>query len=182
MGRLVGTDVKGLVLKDLEIDQAEAFFAHIERNREIYVDAIPFVSKTHDVGAMLANIQANLARQAQGIGEFYTLWAGDQMAGYFLVREKDLVAKWAEIGYMLGKEWQGKGITTTICTRLIEELFRNQQMQKIVICCNDDNVASIGVGRKLGFTVEGNIRNHFVVNGKLRNMLTLGLLREEWKR
>jgi len=182
MGRLSGKKVKALVLKDLSIDQAEAFFEHIESNRDIYIDTIPFVSKTHDLGSLRADIERNLARQKQGIAEFYTLWSNDRIAGYFLVREKDVDAGWAEIGYLLGREWHGQGITTEICTLLIEELFSNQDMQKIVICCNDDNSASIGVGSKLGFTVEGKIRNHFVVNGKLRNMLYLGLLKEEWNK
>ncbi len=181
MGRLSGRKVKDLVLKDLSIDQAEAFFEHIERNRDIYTDTIPFVSKTHDVGSLRANIERNLEQQEQGAAEFYTLWANDSMAGYFLVREKDVEAGWAEIGYMLGKEWHGQGITVEICILLIEDLFGNQNMQKIVICCNDDNSASIGVARKLGFTLEGTIRNHFVVNGRLRNMLYLGLLKDEWK-
>jgi RimJ/RimL family protein N-acetyltransferase len=49
-----------------------------------------------------------------------------------------------------------------------------------VICCNDDNQASIAMAKKLGFQLEGNIRKHFVVNGKIRNMLYFGLLKEEW--
>lgn len=53
-------------------------------------------------------------------------------------------------------------------------------MEKIVICCNDDNVASLAVARKLGFTLEGVIRNHFVVNGRVRSMASLGLLKSEW--
>lgn len=182
MAGLAGRTYQGLVLRKLEIEQSEAFYHHIEANRTDYAETIPFVSKTYDVATMRANIERNLKRQADGVAEFYTLWAGNRMAGYFLVREKDREAMWAEIGYMIGAEWQGQGITTAICLDLIEDLFINQMMQKIVICCNDDNTASIAVGKNLGFSVEGNIRQHFVVNGKVRNMLCLGLLKEEWQR
>lgn len=180
MGRLAGQTYAGLVLTDLALDQADAFLAHINTNRDAFVDAIPFVARTHDVATMRQNIERNLVRQAEGIGEFYTLWDGATMAGYFLVREKNPEALWAEIGYMIDTNWAGKGITTNICRDLINDLFDNQGMSKIAICCNDTNVASIAVARRLGFMLEGTIRQFFVVNGKLRNMMYFGLLREEW--
>lgn len=179
MEALAGTTVGGLLVKDLALDQVGAFWAHIQENRDQYVDVIPFVSRTPDVGALAERVGANLARQAQGLGEFYTLWDDDRMAGYVLVREKELEARWAEIGYMLGRPWQGRGITTTLCRRLIDRLFA-QGMEKIVIACNDDNIASLAVAKKLGFTLEGVLRNHFVVNGRVRSLASLGLLKSEW--
>jgi ribosomal-protein-serine acetyltransferase len=180
MGKLAGTVIEGLVLQDLCIEQAERYFEHVQENRDIYTDTIPYVSKTHTITEMRENIVRNLKRQADGLSEFYTLWDGERMAGLYLIREKEEEAKWAEIGYMLGRQWQRKGITQKICGLLIKELFTDQGMQKVVICCNDDNLASSGVAIKLGFHLEGTLRNHYVVNGKLRNMLYFGLLKEEW--
>lgn len=180
MGRLAGKEINNLVLKDLSIEQAGCFYAHIQENRASYSDAIPFVSRTHTAAEMRENIARNLSRQEKGEAEFYTLWDKDRMAGYFLVREKEKDAQWAEIGYMLGKEWREQGISKKICDLLLEELFVNQKILKVVICCNDDNLASIGMAKKLGFQIEGNLRNHFVVNGKVRNMLYFGLLKTEW--
>ncbi|MPM28323.1 putative ribosomal N-acetyltransferase YdaF [bioreactor metagenome] len=181
MTKLNGKNINGLILKDLAPDQAEGFFEHIEANRPRYSDTIPFVSRTHSVEAMRENICRNLKRQEEGISELYTLWDGERMAGYFLIREMEKEAGWAEIGYMIGADWQGKGLTLQICRLLIEELFNDHGMTKIVICCNDDNLASIGVAKKLGFTLEGALRQHYVVNGKLRNMCYFGLLLEEWQ-
>ena len=180
MGRLSGTRVNDLELRDLSEDQAEAFFDHVERNRAIYADFIPFVSRTRDLPAMRRTVEQNLARQAQGLAEFYTLWSGERMAGYFLVREKDPDARWAEIGYMLGREWHRQGITARICTLLIDDLFQHQGMDRIVLACAGANTASIGVGAKLGFTLEGRLRNHCVMNGKRDDMVYMGLLKSEW--
>lgn len=181
MLNLSGREYGGLQLRVLNEDQAEEFFNHIEMNRSIYSDTIPFVSKTHSSQAMLENIRKNLKRQVKGEAEFYTLWDDSRMAGYFLVREKDIDAKWAEIGYMLGQKWHGRGIAKEICKDLILDLFKEQGMNKVVICCNDDNIASIWLAKKLSFVEEGNIRDHYVVNGVLRNMLGFGLLKREWK-
>lgn len=180
MGSLAGTTIHGLMLKDLNIDQTEGFFAHVEENREIYADTIPFVSGVLSVEEMRERISLNLKRVEEGISELYTLWDGARMAGYFLVREKDADAGWAEIGYMIGREWQGKGISKQICQLLITDLFRNQGMQKVVICCSKDNAASIGLAKSLGFQLEGDLRRHIRVNGKVHNLLYFGLLKEEW--
>ncbi len=182
MGRLNGTAINNLVLRDLEVDQAESFFKHIEENRDSYEDAIPFVSNTHTIEAMREFIAQNIHKQENGAAEFYTLWDEDCVAGFFVIREKNKEAKWAEIGYMIGKQWRGAGISKKVCRLLIKELFLNQGMQKVVICCNADNLASIGMAKKLGFQLEGNLRNYYVVNGKIRNMLYFGLLKEEWVR
>jgi ribosomal-protein-serine acetyltransferase len=182
MAYLSGKIIQGLELKDLQPDQAQPFFDHIEENRERYLDTIPFVKRTTSIEIMRENITRNLKRQEEGLSEFYTLWDRERMAGYFLIREIEKEAQWAEIGYMIGADWQGKGITSSICNMLIEELFDQYHMKKVVICCNDDNLASIGVANKLGFKLEGIIRNHYVVNNKLRNMCYYGLLKEEWKR
>ncbi|MCE1255045.1 MAG: GNAT family N-acetyltransferase [Anaerolineae bacterium] len=180
MGTLAGKRFNNLILKDLNMDQAAFFFEHIQENRDAYDDTIPFVSRTTTLEAMRDVLARNLQRQQEGIAEFYTLWDGERLAGYFLIREKDWDAKWAEIGYMIGREWRGQGISKQVCNLLLEELFINQEMQKVVICCNEDNLASSGLAKKLGFQLEGNIRQHFVVNGKIRNMLYFGLLKDEW--
>lgn len=180
MGRLAGTKLGTLVLRDLSVRQAAAFYEHLDRNRDLYVDFIPFVSKTHDVQSLRRTIERNLRRQRRGLAEFYTLWSRDKMAGYFLIREKDAQARWAEIGYMLDRDWQRQGITTRICTLLIEDLFNHEGFEKIVLVCTDDNTASIAVGRKLGFAIEGNLKRHVVVNGRIRNLLYMGLFRSEW--
>ncbi|MCD8476365.1 MAG: GNAT family N-acetyltransferase [Shewanella fodinae] len=112
-----------LMLKPLQQQQAEAFLAHINDNRDIYEEVIPFVSHTHNLAQMQTVISANLTRQSQGEALFYTLWDSEVMAGYLLVREINRDANWAEIGYMLGKQWQRQGITTMACRWLIERLF-----------------------------------------------------------
>lgn len=98
------------------------------------------------------------------------------------MREMDREARWAEIGYMLDEDHSGKGITTKACERLIEYLFNTMGMDKVAICCDDRNVGSIGLAKKLNFTLEGNLRNHYVVNGKVRNMNCWGLLNSQFQR
>lgn len=177
----VGMMIGPLQLKRLELAQAPAFFSHIEQQRAIYEDTIPFVSRTHTLEQLSDLLRINIEKQHCGEALFYTLWQQQQMAGYVLVREIDAEARWAEIGYMLGKQWHGQGIVTLACRVLIAHLFEQLGMDKVVICCNDDNHASIAVAKRLGFQHEGTLRQHFVVNGIRRNLSYYGLLHSEWQ-
>jgi len=178
---LAGLWVGGLELRPLHLDQLEAFWAHVEADRPSYSDTIPFVSRTPHLEALRQNLVRNLGRQDQGLADFFTLWDGDRMAGYFLVLEKNLEARWAEIGYMVGTPWRGRGLAVTVGRLLLADLFGRQGMDKAVLCCDGDNEASQAVARRLGFRLEGVLRRHMVVNGRVRNLAHFGLLREEWE-
>ncbi|QSX32768.1 GNAT family N-acetyltransferase [Shewanella avicenniae] len=181
MALATGLMIGPLTLKPLAMADSAAFWQHIEQNRAIYQDTIPFVSGTHTLGQLEQLLTANLAKQAQNEAQFYGLWHGTEMAGYLLVREINPQARWAEIGYMLGQQWHGQGIITKACQLLIDDLFDVSAMDKIALCCNDNNHASIAVAKRLGFTLEGTLRQYFVVNQVRRNMCCFGLLREEWQ-
>ena len=176
----VGMMIGPLQLQRLALSQAPAFFDHIEQQRGLYQDTIPFVSRTHTLEQLTDLLRINIEKQQCGEALFYTLWDQQQMAGYVLVREIDTEARWAEIGYMLGQQWNGQGIVTQACRVLIAHLFEQLGIDKVVICCNDDNHASIAVAKRLGFQHEGTLRQHFVVNGVRRNLSYYGLLQSEW--
>ncbi len=174
-----GTLRSGITIKMLDVGQSEAMFDFIERNRAFFVNWIPFVSKTAGIGDVDALIARNLARYAEGLGLFYTLWDGPSMIAYVLAREINREAKWAEIGYMIDEAYAGRGIVKDSCIALMRHLFHEHGMDKIVICCAADNEKSKALAARLGFTLEGTIRNHFVVNGTVRDMLYYGLLQSE---
>ena len=168
-----------ITIRMLDPRQSAAMYDFVVRNREFFIHWIPFVSKTKSVDDIEALITGNLERYVAGQGLFYTLWDATTMIGYVLAREIEQDAKWAEIGYMIDEKYTGRGIIKESCGRLIRHLFDELNMEKIVICCTGDNTRSVSLAMKLGFTLEGNIRNHFVVNGTVRNMLYYGLLRSE---
>lgn len=171
-----------ITLTMLEMRHAHEMYDFIVRNKEFFIEWIPFVSKMHSLQDMERLMKNNLERYIQGLGLYYTLWENKTLIGYVLAREIDNEAKWAEIGYMIDKQYTGRGIIKASCTRLMNYLFDEMHMDKIVICCADENEASKALARTLGFTLEGILRNHFVVNGTIRNMCYYGVLQEEYTR
>ncbi|HJO94835.1 MAG TPA: GNAT family protein [Victivallales bacterium] len=170
-----------ITIKMIEMRQSQEMYDFIMKNKEFFINWIPFVSKIQTLEDMDKFIQNNLDRYMQGIGIYYTLWDNSKIIGYVLVREIDNDAKWAEIGYMVDQDYTGKGIVKAFTTKIITYLFDSLKMNKIVICCDENNKNSQALPKKFGFTLEGTIRNHIVVNGTVRNTLHYGLLKDEYK-
>jgi len=59
--------------------------------------------------------------------------------------------------------------------------FRESPLRKLLAYVHDKNVASCRVLRKLGFTQEGFLREHYMISGVPENELLFGLLKHEWE-
>lgn len=169
----------GITIRALEARHAQALLSFVDKNRDFFVEWIPFVSRTHDLEDAQVLVKDYLERYALGKGLFYGLWDGEWMVGFILAREIDLEAEWAEIGYMVDRDYAGRGLIKEACSRLIAYLFDEMALKKIVICCNEKNESSKALAERFGFQLEGRLRKHFVVNGQVVDMLCYGLLREE---
>lgn len=164
----------------LEPYQAQAFLDFVSADIGHCVQWIPFASKRKTVEDIRDLIRMFLEKMAAGTGCMYGLWDGQRVIGMILAREIDMNANWAEIGYMIAAGYEGRGIVRQACQNLIAWLFEERGMQKIEICCDSRNQRSIGLALRLGFSLEGTLRRHTVVNGELRDLACYGVLREEW--
>jgi ribosomal-protein-alanine N-acetyltransferase len=86
----------------------------------------------------------------------------------------------AEIGYMFGEKFHGRGIATAALTYFLDRLFAHTPLRRVFALVHEENKASRRVLDKLGFEQEGVLRNHYLVQGIPTNEVAYGLLREEW--
>jgi RimJ/RimL family protein N-acetyltransferase len=88
----------------------------------------------------------------------------------------------AEIYIVIGqKEFWGKGVMLEAENLLIDWAFDSLGLEKIWAQTRPDNIASIITMKKIGFQIEGTLRNEKIVNGQRTTVLHLGLLREDFK-
>ncbi len=65
-----------------------------------------------------------------------------------------------EIGYYVLKDYLGKGFATEAVNRTVKFAFQHLQMNKIMIRCDADNIASYKTAERCGFTKEGVLSKH----------------------
>jgi len=87
--------------------------------------------------------------------------------------------KKVEIGYWIAKDYQGKGIISRACARLVEYAFIDLDMSKVEMCVASENKSSRAVCERLGMTLEGIISNAEFVQGRILDHAIYGLHRDK---
>ena len=98
-----------------------------------------------------------------------------------VVSVEDADWKRPELGYWLVSEVHGEGYGTEAVALVVEFVFRSYETPAIGAGAFASNDASQGLLESLGFTREGRRRKYMFVDGKHRDMVQYGLLREEWR-
>ncbi|MEO7995111.1 MAG: GNAT family N-acetyltransferase [bacterium] len=88
--------------------------------------------------------------------------------------------RYGEIAYGLGAEYHGRGYGTESVRLLVGKIFAESRLERLFAFIAAENIASRRIVEKLGFTHEGTMRKHFVIDGTRTDEAIYGLLRGEW--
>jgi len=88
---------------------------------------------------------------------------------------------YAEIGYGIAEEYSNRGITTAAVKLLLDRVFSETILRKLIALVHDENQGSRRVLEKLGFREEGLLREHYLIAGQPVDEVFYGLLRHEWQ-
>src|SRR5215218_3249441 len=88
----------------------------------------------------------------------------------------------AVIGTWLGRKHWGTGANRESKALILHSAFATLGLQRVSAYAHPENVRSLRALEKIGFTREGLLRGWHVHRGERRDVVILGLLREEWER
>lgn len=86
----------------------------------------------------------------------------------------------AEIGYMIGPEFQGRGYATAAMGLMLELLFGPEALNKVHAQTAEFNRASVALLKRWGFHEDARLRQHHELDGVLYDDLVFSLLAEEY--
>lgn len=86
-----------------------------------------------------------------------------------------------EIGYCIAYDYWNKGITSESLNAVIDYLFKEVNMHRIMAKHDIENPASGMVMKKCGMTYEGRLREHYLrFDGTFSDAIVFGILRDEY--
>lgn len=90
--------------------------------------------------------------------------------------------KKAQLSLFIGEQscWN-HGFAGEVVRTLTDFGFNGLGMERIEAGCYEENLASLRVFLKAGYTVEGFMRSHVVSNGVRSGCFWLGILKNEWR-
>lgn len=135
-----------------------------------------------EIGAMLESEGSDVSDLTKFESYRWFIQCDDAVVGSVSLKNLSVSMQYAEIGYGIAAHRHGNGIATSAVNLLVEMCFRESPLRKLLAYVHDKNVASCRVLEKAGFTREGCLREHYLINGVPENEILFGLLRHEWER
>ncbi len=86
-----------------------------------------------------------------------------------------------EIGYDLNRDYWGKGIMKEALSLIIDYAFTESEVNRIEAFVEPPNRSSRILLEKLGFSMEGVLREHEMCRGNIIDIQIFSLLRRDWK-
>ena len=103
---------------------------------------------------------------------------GAAVGGIGLMPQSDINAGTAEIGYWLGEEYWGRGITTAALTALSRHALVELGYRRLYATAFVENVRSRRVLEKAGYVLEGILRRSAIKQGRVHDQALYAILSE----
>jgi ribosomal-protein-alanine N-acetyltransferase len=87
----------------------------------------------------------------------------------------------AYLGYGLGVKFTGEGLMTEAVELVLRFAFKDLKLHRVEANVQPENVPSIAVLQRCGFTREGFSRKYLKVGGKWRDHERFAIIKEDWK-
>lgn len=89
----------------------------------------------------------------------------------------------AEFGYYLPEQNRGRGYGTVMAGLFLAKAFQDEELplNKLYATTSSGNLPSCGLLRKLGFSLDGRMRDHYWIGGRKYDQMVFSLLKREWE-
>lgn len=132
-----------------------------------------------DGAAWLARMEA-LGATGTGQQLVVVRRADATVLGTLLLFKHDAGSQRLELGYVLGRAHWGQGLMREALTLVCSHLFGERGLRRLEAEVNPANVASCRLLARVGFTLEGTLRQRWVGKGIVYDTHVFGCLAKEW--
>jgi ribosomal-protein-serine acetyltransferase len=163
-----------------EESDADELYELTAVNREMLADWMPWAAAA-TLESTREFIRSGRLEFARSCGFSAMIVERDRIVGSIGFPQVNRDKSTCEIGYWLGRSAQGRGTVTLATRALIEHAFGAWELHRVMIQAGVGNVRSRAVAERLGFTLEGVLREaERHADGHYIDLAVYGLLASEW--
>lgn len=167
-------------VRQLDQQMAKPLFTLIDGQRPYLREWLPWVDATKTWEDSLAYIESAEQQAAAGNGFHAGVFYKGEIAGCIGIHGIDNSNRKTSIGYWLGRDFQGRGIMTRSCRAVTNYVFRSLDMNRVEIRAGEGNRRSRAIPERLGFVLEGKIRQSEWLYDHFIDHMVYGMLAEDW--
>lgn len=103
---------------------------------------------------------------------------GNICIGYVLLNNVNYINSNAYLGIVIGDEInRGKGYAKETMELLLDYAFNYLNLNKILLEVNEENTPAVKLYKRLGFAIEGNLKENYFSKGKYHNILIMSIFK-----
>ncbi|WP_411348186.1 GNAT family N-acetyltransferase [Paenibacillus sp. WLX2291] len=168
-------------LRPLEPAHARHIYQLIDQSRSHLRQWLPWVDANTSVEDSENFVRASLTQALENGGFNAGIWYKDQLAGIIGFHEINWNHRSVGIGYWLGESFQGNGLITSALRAMLDYAMLELNLHRVEIRCATANKRSRAVPERLGFILEGIIREAELLPSGYVDHAVYGMLQQEWK-
>ncbi len=165
----------------LEEHHAETLFLLIDRNRASLREWLPWLDWSTTAADTAGHIRQSQARYNEANGFSAGIWIAGQLAGAIGLHAIDPRHRSSSIGYWLSGEYRGAGVMTRACHAVVGASFKHFGLHRIEIRCATGNHKSCAIPERLGFTLEGTLREAEWLYDHFVDLRVYSILEQDWR-
>jgi len=171
-----------VVVRPYRESDAQALFEAIAESRDHLRPWLPFADEHQTVDESRHWIIQQLANWILRDDLMLSIW--EQATGRYLggtgLHPHDWEIGYFEIGYWIRVSAEGYGYISESVRLLTDYAFDNLKANRLEIRCDELNVRSASIPKRLGYVLEGRSRNDVATtDGRLRTTLVFSLIPED---
>lgn len=159
---------------------AEELFDLIEENREFLKQWLPWLDNNRYLQNTIDFITISQLQYERSETIQFVLFYKGKIVGIVGFHKIDWINRLTSIGYWIGEGFQGHGLVTKACARVLDYSFGNLGLNRIEIRCATDNFKSRAIPERLGFKEEGLVRQAEWIYDHYVDHIIYGMLESEW--
>ena len=168
-------------LRPLELTDAGMLFTMVDANRTYLRRWMSWVDGTLSDQDTLAFIERSLGERDSGVAFEFVIERETEPCGVIGLNRIDNQNRIGSLGYWLREDRQGLGLVTASCRVLIRLGFDELHLNRITLAAAIDNQRSRAVAERLGFVLEGRLREAEWINDHFVDHALYSLLKREWE-
>jgi RimJ/RimL family protein N-acetyltransferase len=129
-----------------------------------------------------AAIEAEFDRSHEDTSKIeFAIEADGKVIGFCGLRDIDTTARHCAFGISIfERDYWGRGYGREALELLVEYCFHHRNLNRVWLDVLEDNERARRAYRAVGFVEEGRLRQDAWNDGRLKDSIVMGLLREEW--
>ena len=168
-------------LELLNQSHAEELFELLDINREYLREWLPWLDNNRYFQNTIDFIKISQGQYENNETVQFVLVHRGELCGVVGFHKIDWLNRSTSIGYWLGESYQGEGLITKACSKVLEYSFGRMGLNRIEIRCATENLKSRAIPERLGFKDEGIIRDAEWLYDHYVDHIIYGMLESQWR-